>query len=268
LLLSVYEKAGMTPMARGLIGTRTPGLTLSAALEAASDRLKPVIFSLEDAFSELMSKIWRSVENNIKQPVSVYGDGFEKGRFGVGRKKIKNRFVIDPKDINGYYDCDVEIKISNLQDLTNQGMHAAFMNAHRLWSKERAMRFSGVDDPFDEYLQLTREAFRDDPRVMEMLFRQAMQEDPELGAELEALLAEGEAGLEQAAMGGMPLPGAAPGGEPEGGGEEGVFGGAPQPRGGPSPMAGGSPAGMPRRPTGPRPVTQGQRFGGPGGNPR
>ncbi len=250
LLFSIYERAGITPLARGLVGTRTPGLTLSAALEAASDRLKPMVFSLEDGMAEIMSKIWRIVDTVIKAPVSVTGDYVEEGMFKVGKGQVKKaRFVIDPKDIHGYYDCNVEVKMSNLQDVTNQGMHAAFMVGHKLWSKERGMRFSSVDDPFEEYLQITREEFRDDPRLKELLFNAAVSEDPTLSQEMQELIQAGQEGIDEAA--------ALSGGGGGGGGED-RFEGEPPREGG---FGGGRPAGAARRPTGPRgSPPEGNRF--------
>jgi len=191
----------------------------------------------------VMSKIWRIVDTVVKAPVGVTGDYVESGMFKFGKKKVKKaRFVIDPKDIHGYYDCNVEVKLSNLQDITNQGMHAAFMVGHKLWSKERAMRFADVDDPFAEYIQITREEFRDDPRVKEAGFQAALAEEPELAAEVQAIIQQGEEGMDEIQ-------------DATGGGEDGgTFGGGEQP------ARRGRPAGAPRRPTGPRESPQGEQF--------
>lgn len=255
LLLSIYEKAGMTPLARGLIGTRTPGLTLSAALEAASDRLKPVQWNLETGVAELMQKVWHIVADVVKSPVYVTGEGFMERPMGLGRKKQYGRFIIDPADIDDYYELKAEVKLSNLQDIISQGMHSAFMVAHKIWSKERGMKFANVDDPFDENLQILREEFRNDPRVRELLMQMAVSEEPEMQKLFQAVQTMGgeTAGTIQS------LEDEGVGSEQ---GEEDIFGGAPQPRGGPSPGAGGAPAGRPRRPTGPGPAgtRQGQLF--------
>jgi hypothetical protein len=249
-LMNFYERAGITPLARGLIGTRTPGLTLSAALEAATDKLRPTIFSLEDGTTELVQKIWRITDEVIKKPVAVTGTGFVAGPLGIGKKETRARFIIDPKDINGYYDLNSKVKLANLQDVVSQGMHSAFMVGHKLWSKERGMRFSGVDDPFDEVKQILREEFRDDPMVKQILKENALAEEPELAAMLQQLIMRGQeemANMDASA-------------NPENTGEEGsVYGGAEQPRGGPAPMSGGREAGSPRRPTGPRPAAQGRQ---------
>jgi hypothetical protein len=194
LLLSFYDKAGMTPLARGVLGNRTPGLALSAALEAATDKLKPLIGNLESGVAELIQKVWMITNDTIQQPIWVTGEGLVKGRFGVGRSKKRARFQIDPKDIDGYYDLKAEVKLSNLQDVVTQGMHAAFMKQHGLWSDERARRFSGVDDPFEERVEGMRDAFRNHPVVMEYLLRGAINEEPQLKAiadELEARPAPG-----------------------------------------------------------------------------
>lgn len=248
-LLNMYERAGMTPLARGLIGTRTPGLTLSAALEAATDRLRPVIFSLEEGIAETTGMVWRIIDQVVKQPVYVLGNGVQKGPLGVGKKQSWGKYVIDPKDIDGYYECKVDIKLASLQDLISQGMHAAFMKSHKLWSADRGMRFSGVDDPAGERAQILIEEFMENPAVKAFLMKSAIEDEPQLSEVAAAFEQTGEQYL-SALMQASQL-------QPQE--EEGFYGGAPQPRGGPAPQAGGRSAGSPRRPTGPRPVKQGRQ---------
>ena len=250
LLEGFIERAGLAPVTEGLIGTRTPGLAFSSALEAATSKLKPLNHSAERILEEVVQKSWKIVED-IGVPIYVNGAGFRKGRGGAGRQRIQGRYVIDPKDIDGYYDIHCKIKMSSLQDLISQGMHAAMMKAHKLWAEDRSMTFAGVEDTESE----RREIRRDDARKLPVIFMRAVQEaikeDPNLQRMANDLSEQGvdmAQVLQEAAFGG------------EGGGDaERVFEGAPQPRGQPAPSAGGKTSGSPTQPKGPRPTKQPRR---------
>ena len=252
LLLDFVDRAGLAPMTEGLIGTRTPGLTFSSAMEAALSKLKPLLSNAEGILAQWVKICWKIVED-IDAPIYVNGMGFRKGRGGSGRETQLGRYVIDPRHIDGYYDIHAKLKMSSLQDLITQGMHGAFMKAHGLWAEDRSMRFAGVDDPSSERREINRDKARSLPIVFMHSLQEAIKEDPnlqKLATDLEAQGVDMATLLTNAAFGG---------GQVEtdvlgdlGGEGGGTYGGAPQPRGGAAPQAGGSPAGMPSRPRGPR----------------
>jgi hypothetical protein len=265
--VTFLDRAGITPLASGIMGTRTPGTAFDAAMEMAMSKLTPLVSNLERGLADIVAMSWKITEDVVKQPIWVTGMGLQKGRMGIGRRMRQGRYVIDPKDIHGYYDIKATLTTQSLQSLISKGMHAAFMRAHKLWTRDRAMRFSGVDDPWDEYLSTLRDQLEESPEVVQHIMQQALQEEPELakisaelgaqGVDIQGLVASlgGAGGGEVPQLGGV-LSGAAGGGS-----EQGVFRGKPQPRGQPAPGAGGRPRGSPRRPGGTRAGTpQGGMF--------
>jgi len=265
LLVTFLDRAGITPLASGIMGTRTPGTAFDAAMEMAMSKLTPLVSNLERGLADIVAMSWKITEDVVKQPIWVTGMGLQKGRMGIGRRMRQGRYVIDPKDIHGYYDVKATLTTQSLQSLISKGMHAAFMRAHNLWTRDRAMRFSGVDDPWDEYLGTLRDRLEESPEIVQHIMQQALQEEPELAKISAELGAQGVdiQGL-VASLGGAPgaVPGNLPGGAPAGiAGGGGTFGGAPQPRGQPAPGAGGRSRGSPRRPGGTRAGTpQGGMF--------
>jgi len=263
LLMSIYEKAGITSMARGVIGTRTPGLTFGAALEAAGDMFAPLVAGMQGILEDIVSMTFRGVER-LGVPMWVTGYSLE----AMNSRKVLAPYKIDPADIDGYYDVHCELKLTNLQDLISRGMHGAFMKGHKLWSWEHAAEFSGSEDPPMERLDILKDDIRNSPLYQEQALRAALGDDPALkevvemadaaGMPLVQLLAQGRTGLQQQVQQQQGSPGQDQAGT--GGGGNTVYGGGQQPRGGPAPMAGGRVKGSPRRPTGPRKVKQGQQF--------
>lgn len=244
LMFSMYERAGITTAARGIIGTRTPGLTFTSALEAAGDMVMPVKAGLEGLCEDIVKMTWRASEA-LKMPIHVTGDSLIEG---TGRKQL-SIYHITPRLIGKYYDIHCEVKPTSTQDMTTKGMHAAFMNQHGMWSWERSAAYAGVDNPTAERLELLKDKIRNSPVYLETAMRAALQDDPEgqqIAAEFEAQglspFVEGEV-VEPTGQEGSP--------------EEGLPGGQIR---GATPRGGGRTAGAARRPTGPRPPTPGQQF--------
>ncbi len=188
LLIDFIDRAGITPLASGNIGTRTPGMTFAAALEAAAGKLLPLQANLESVFSEVVRMSWMTIDKVIKQPIHVTGSGLVEGGALRGKRKGRGRFIIDPKDINGYYDVAATLKMETLQDEITKGTHAAFMNAHNLWGRRRAMKFSGVDDIEEEEEDIAVDELMQTPLMKAQVVQRAMSESPEMqkmAAELE-----------------------------------------------------------------------------------
>lgn len=263
LLTDLMDRAGISPSASGIIGTRTPGTTYTTAIEAAMQKFAPLINNAQTALADVVKLCWQIIEQR-GHGIWVTGIGLSERPLGLGRKPVRGRYLIDPKDIHGYYDLSATLKVSNLQDEISRGMHAAFMRAHNLWSRDRAMQYSGVDNPFEEYTQITRDKLEESPFVQNQILRAALESDPELAKRADSLEEQGVDIM--ALLTGQPNPnmeqisGAKADGSPTTT-PGGVFGGAPQPRGRPAPSAGGRPSGSPRRPGGNRGGQgQGARF--------
>lgn len=249
LILSFYERAGVTTAARGMIGTRTPGLTFTSALEAAADMLVPIKTGAEGIMEDIIRMTWKAVVK-LNLPIYVTGEDVVEA---TGRKQYSN-YQITPRLIGNYYDIHCEIRPSSTQDQIQKGMHAAFMNQHQLWSTERAMVYSGVDNPIAERIELLKDTIRHTPLYQRMAMMAALQNDPEGQQMVEEAKAQGVDLLGLEDFSGQAEPAGGGGGAPP----EGLPGG--QVRGLPAPSAGGRVAGAPRQPTGPRPVAQGGAF--------
>lgn len=247
-LVDFMDRAGLPELAYGSIGTRTPGTAFQGALEQALSRVHPITNASEGLLADIVKMQWRIVEN-LGYPVHVTGIGMQ-GNFMRKRKEL-GRYVINPKDIDGYYDLHAKLKVGNTQDLVVKGTHADFMHKAGLWSRERAMEFSEVDDPFQEYKDIMANQMEQSPLVMNAMMSELMEQEPEIMQR--ALALQGQ-GVDIMAM----LTGqsdGSPAGAQSGAGGGGGSGGG----GMPAPRRGGRPSGSPKNPGGPRKAKQGSR---------
>lgn len=256
LLLSIYEKAGITSMARGFIGTRTAGTAYDSALEQAGAMFTPLVRGVEGILEDIVELTLRGTEK-IGIPMWITGYALEPQK-GSSRKELA-AFRLTPKDIGGYYDIHCELKLSNLQDTISRGMHAAMMKAHGLWSEDTAVEFSGRDDPEAERLAKLKDKIRNSPLFQEQVLRPAMTQDPQMAQVVEEAEAQGVTLIDLLMQGTAAARGTTQG-STGASSEEDTYGGAPQPRGGRAPRGGGRVAGAAKRPGGTRKTTPGERF--------
>lgn len=248
-LVDFMDRAGLPQLAYGSIGTRTPGTAFQGALEQAIAKVNPITMSAENMMAEVVKMQWRVIEN-LGYPVHVTGIGIQPGF--LRQRKTLGRFSINPADIGGYYDLHAKIRVGNTQDVISRGMHAAFMRSHKLWSRERAMEYADVDDPFQEYKDILANGLEESPLVANAMAAELMQQEPELMQRAMALQGQG---VDILGMLGVTQPGQ-PGVQAPGAGAQGL-GGFP---GGPAPRGGGKPSGSPKNPGGRRTGTpQGSR---------
>jgi hypothetical protein len=225
LMLSFYDRAGVTSMARGNIGTRTPGSTFTAALEAAADMVGPIKTGLAGILTDIVQMTWRAV-TNFNIPLNITGYSISQ----TGLKGDRTRFHITPQMINDYYDLSCELQAFSEQELMARGQYAALMVDKQLWSWERGAKHAGVQNPEAERKQIILDTVRKSPEYMQLIISGALADDPVLAQA--AAVSGGAAGM--------------PPGQPEmGTGDrhrEGMM----------SPMSGGGRAvSAPRNPTGP-----------------
>lgn len=240
-LVQFLDRAGLPEVAYGAVGTRTPGTAFQGALEQALSKVNPIVSSSERAWASIVQMQWRMVEA-MGKPMIVTGTGPSPS--DLFKRKRLGRFVIDPKDIHGYYDLHAKIAVGNTQDAISKGMHAKFMRDSKLWSRDRAMEFSGVEDPWEEFKTISRDTLEESPLIQQITLMEALKQEPEIAARAGELEAQGVdiLGMLTAAVQG------------------GSGGGSPAPAGGaPAPKRGGKPTGSPKRPGGPRQNTQGSR---------
>lgn len=243
-LVDFLDRAGLPQLAYGSIGTRTPGTAFQGALEQAIAKVNPITNAAQDMIAEVVKMQWRIVEN-LGQPLYMTGVGIHPGLIG-SRKKQLSRYVVDPRDIGGYYDLHAKIKVGNTQDVIARGMHAAFMRDKKLWSRERAMEYADVDDPFGEFKDIMGNTLEESPMFTQIMLQEALKSEPEMMQRATELQ---DQGIDVMGMLGM-ASGASPEGNPPPAPQGG--GGAIPPGGAPAPKRGGKVSGSPKNPGGNR----------------
>lgn len=240
-LVDFMDRAGLSSLAYGQVGTRMPGTSFQMALEQALAKINPIVSSAQIAVADIVKMQWKLVEQ-LGKPIFVTGDGLQTG---FGKRRGLGRFIIDPKDIGGYYDLHAKIRVGSTQDAVSRGMHAAFMREKGLWSRDRAMEYSDVDDPFREYQDIMGNKLEESPLITQLMLQQALEQEPELAKRAQSLAAQG---VDVGAM----LMGVQPGATPQGAPVPGFGGGAAKPAGAaPAPKRGGRPTSSPKNPGGP-----------------
>jgi hypothetical protein len=253
-LVQFLDRAGLPEVAYGALGSRTPGTAFQGALEQALAKVNPIVTSAERFFADIVRMQWRITEI-VGKPIVVTGTGVQAK--DMLRRRRLGRFVVNPRDIHGYYDLHAKLRVGNTQDQISRGMHAAFMRDKKLWSRDRAMEYAGVDDPWDEFKTITRDMLEESPLVQQITLTEALKQEPEIAARAAELEAQGVdiVGL---------LLGLQPGASPRGAPVPGLGGRAASPAAtpaasAPAPRRGGRPTGSPKRPGGPGRAKQGSR---------
>ena len=233
MMVQMADRVSLSPVASGFIGTRTPGLALSAAMEAATANLTPIVDNGQNLFADIIKFLFHCVKDVVRAPVYVNGLIFEEGT--EGRRSRLGEAVLAPADIPKIQDCLCELEAQTLQDQIAAGTHATFMNrdGEGLWTRERSMRFSGVKEPAKEEEGLLKERVLRLPEVEQYLALRAIADQPPLRMILEAAMQAGQEGGAEAPAGRA---------EPPAGGPRNI--------GGPAPRGGGRPSGSPKQPGG------------------
>lgn len=232
MMLSFYDRAGVTSMARGNIGTRTPGSTFGAALEAAGDMVGPIKESLAGICTDIVQMSWKAA-TQFNVPLNITGYSLA----ATGAKSDRTRIQVTPEMIDKYYDLDCELQAFSDQELMARGQYAALMIDKKIWSWERGAKYAGVQNPETERKQIFMDTVRNSPEYMQLAITGAISEDPIAAQAMQIAMMAG----------GVPPGGAAapPAENPSGGGDQ-------HRPGMESPMSGGGRAiGAPKNPSGP-----------------
>lgn len=231
MMLSFYDRAGVTSMARGNIGTRTPGTSFTAALEAAGDMVSPIADSLAGHLTDIVQMTWRAAAN-LNVPLNITGSSLA----GTGVKSERSRFLITPDMYDDYFDLSCELQAFSDQEKMARGQYASLMIDKQIWSWERGAKYAGVQNPEAERKAIALDTVYKSPEYQQLMIQGAIAQDP---------MAAQAMVLQQASMAAMsagPLP---EGGAPAPGGEQ-------HRPGMESPMSGGGRAeGAPKNPSGP-----------------
>jgi hypothetical protein len=228
--MDLRQELTLPPVVSGFIGTRTPGLTQTAAVQQAVAMLQPLVDNAQFGLADLIKLYFRFIRDNIKARVTV--SGFDMTIDEGGGKPKVGAISWGPEEVNKVNDVLVTLSMETLQDVVSKGQHAVFMVHNKLWSEDRGMRFGGVTDVKGERRKQEAERLREHPVIRAYIDQQLLSEEPALAAIAEQLYAPEEAG----GMGGEVVP------PEEGMGKRNI--------GGPAPRGGGRAASSPRQPGG------------------
>jgi len=235
-LVQLAERFTLSPVPT-FAGTRTAGTVLSQVAERVLAILRPLVDQAQVTWSE-QGKLWlHLVQNVIKAPVYVSGMSFQEK---PGRRGTAAEEVVTPADIKKLTDVQCEIQFKITTDKIAWHSHNVMMHQSGLWSEQRAMLESDVDDPEEEGRRKALERLYNSPAVQAYIMQMGLQGQPPLEALMKLI-------------GGVP---AIPGG-PAPNGAPGAGGGAPN-GANPRPAA-GAVEGVPRAPGGTRSSSGGRR---------
>lgn len=247
MMVQMADRVSISPVASGFIGTRTPGLALSAAMEAATANLTPIIDNAQNLFAGIVKFLFHCVENVVGGPVYVNGLMFEESESKKRRSRL-GEATLKPSDVSKFQDVLCELEAQTLQDEIASGTHAVFMNRNGLWTRDRSMRYSGVKEPDKEEQGLIKDMVMQSPPVQQYLAMAAVANQPPLLAIMQQALMAGQEGGAEAEPGREEAPV-----EGEGMGMQNI--------GGPAPRGGGRPSGSPKQPGGSGRAGRGQPRG-------
>ncbi len=152
-------------------GSRTAGTVIAAVAERTFAVLKPRVEMAERTWGDLMKSYLHLVRNVVKAPVVVSGLVFEER---TGRKRMAET-ALSPRDVPKISDVIAEIKFQTTQDRIAWDAHNVMMTRSGIWTKERARRESGVEDPQQEALDVSLEQLMESPQVQIYIMMRAME---------------------------------------------------------------------------------------------
>ena len=187
LLITIMDRVSLAPVTAGFIGTRTPGTTQQAAMEAATAILTPIVENLQFCYADVINLCFHAIVNVIRKPITVSGWTFSE-KDGA---KTLGRYALSPTNIKGHDQIAVDLGMTTLQDEISRGTHAAFMVNSGLWSELRGMRYSGVEDTWAETSQKAKEIVFKLPAVQAYFAQRAISEEPGLNEYIRMLEEQG-----------------------------------------------------------------------------
>jgi hypothetical protein len=197
MMLSFYDRAGVTSMARGNIGTRTPGMTFSAALEAAGDMVGPIKSGLAGLLVDIVRMSWKAC-TNLNIPLNI--TGYSLAESGV--RGERTRYQVTPQMIDNYYDLSCELQAYSDAELMSRGQYASLMIDKKIWSWERGAKYAGVQNPEAEREAIAQDTVLNSPEYMQLLIQGSLASDPVAAQAMTLAQTQAAAPAESLATGG------------------------------------------------------------------
>ena len=179
-LISSANSGGLPEIVSGGgVGSRLPALTFQAAFEAATDRLRPATKSAERIIGGTLTKMHKLI---ARYDVPIYVNGRDFGAKGDKQNK-RGWAVIKPSEARKGRTIAVSLALESTQDLIAKGTHSAFMVNAKLWDRETAQRFAGVDNPQEVDDKIGADLAWE--QTLPLIAQSVIAADPDLAALLE-----------------------------------------------------------------------------------
>lgn len=197
-LIESADRGGLPALVSGSgVGTRLPALTFQAAFEAATDRLRPAVGSIESLLARTLLQMHRIIGQS---PVPVKVNGWEYG--SGGDKEKRGWATIEPREARKGRKVTVSMAVDSTQDLIAKGTHAQFMVNAMLWDLEKAMKFAGVED-----VSKTKDNIAADTawrQALPMLAQAILMGDPDIAALIQQSQAQAQSPVTGEGQGQVP----------------------------------------------------------------
>jgi hypothetical protein len=170
LMLSFISKSGLASVMYGEMPAGSAGYLANQLATNSTLIYRPILRNFEMAMSEIMSNILRIVDG-LNEDVPLYFDG------KIKRKKISEWMSIGSKDIDGFYEVDVKMKMISQHDRIMGGDFGARMNNAGILSKEFVIEeLMQYDDSQTLLDQVAVERYLDSPMIAEVISLDAATE--------------------------------------------------------------------------------------------
>jgi len=229
-IMMMIDRSGLAAVMYGQGASSSSGYMVSQLMTAAQLVYAPIIDNAKMSLQDLIPFMWKLIERRNMGTVYVWGAG--------EGKEQSDWLGLGPKDVDGYYACEVNIKPRLPLDEIAERASAAMMVERELWSKRYALEHLGHEQPEELLDEVEVEHAKYSDRVRGPLAeRMALESGIDLPAPPTPVAPQGPPFLDQF---GNPMP--------LGGGGGGIPGGIPGVMGGPM-GPGGMPGGLGITPT-------------------
>lgn len=163
LMLSFISKSGLASVMYGEMPAGSAGYLANQLATNSTLIYRPILKNFEMAMSEIMSNILRIVDD-LGEEVPVYFDG------KIKRRNVAEWMILDPKDINGFYEVDVKMKMVSQYDRIMGGDFGGRMNSAGILPKDFVIEeLMQYDDPNTLLDQVAVERYLDSPQIAEVI---------------------------------------------------------------------------------------------------
>lgn len=152
-------------------GSRTAGYAIQELAQAAKSKWITTIANLERAISDAMNFALWLLEEKVQEPLYMLHTFIDKDSGNKQRKYL----TLDPKDIKGYYACEVVIKPRNPVDRQQEGTFMMNMHVGGAATLRQVIESYGEEHPDEIMEEMLVEELMQDPDIRNALKQRVLQ---------------------------------------------------------------------------------------------